>query len=219
MAKSSWIDIPKRSGLERYHKAIEARPALTVADIWSPDVSEAKVATALVIFHYQKVPWQLPVDAYRDTFLKLELESKLGEEIVGSLYRDALYLLNEMASARIASLCLSADQAERNLRPGPDKPLTLPIVMAALVDECHRAGTKNEVTPNAVFENVAARLGPGIDRAAVMRVYKNKLIPRLHASDSVTFVAALDFYSQMMADIDTCLPRRQRKNVCEKLRA
>lgn len=219
MARSPWIDIPKRSGLERYYQAIEARPGLTVADIWSPDESESKAAAVKVLFDYQKVPWQLPREAYRDTFLKWELESELGPQVVQSLYQNALYALDEMAAARIEAMWRSTDQAERNLRPGPDKPLTLPIVMAALLDECERATREGRTSKNAVFENVSARLGPGIDRAAVRRVFKNKLIPHLHASDGPIFIAAMDVYSRMMAEADARLPRNQRRKVCERRRA
>lgn len=219
MARSPWIDIPKRSGLERYYQAIEARPGLTVADIWSPDESESKAAAVMVLFDYQKVPWQLPREAYRDTFLKWELESQLGPEVVQSLYQNALYLLDQTAVARIEAMWRSTDQAERNLRPGPDKPRTLPIVMAALLDECDRATREGNTSKNAMFENVAARLGPGIDRAAIRRVFKNKLIPHLHASDSPIFIIAIDFYSRMMAEIDAGQPRNQRRKVCERRRA
>lgn len=201
MPKSPWVDIPQRSGLERYHEAIEADP-LTLDDVLSENATKATTARFKVLFAYHRIPWRLPVPVYRETFLREEISRDLGEEAANALFKDSLPLLDKMALAQIEAGRLKADQAERDLQPDPGRPIALCIAMAALRD-AHKsfqgcAGVKN----NTVFEAVAARLGPGIDRGAVMRVQKNKLIPHLHAPDAVVFLMALERLSQVMAEVD-----------------
>lgn len=117
-------------------------------------------------------PWRWPVGAFEEYYVRPLLHVLMGDEAGDALFLAQPKLVRFMAETELEIRYSASTQRERNGKPPRVKEFATGIILAALMDEF--IGSEEGRTENGACEAVAKRLGPGLSREVVRRVFRSQ---------------------------------------------